>query len=164
LIFVDNKVIGNYFSEKETTYAAVETVFEDPEIQIQCGRQIVEEAVHQLGRNADLRKAAREAVSRLEQEGKLNVTGAASLTPEQRGSSQQLQRQLIRSFSVREAALVAESVSRQVPLLTLESRITKTLSSVFADKAFQSALERHGLKQSLEIIQPQPGASLISYC
>lgn len=163
LIFIDNNVIGNYFSEKETTYAAVETVFEDPEIQIQCGRHTVEESVKQLGRSADMRKALREAVARLQEEGKISISGAASLTPKQRSASQLLQRQLTRSFSVSEASLIAEALSRQVPLLTLESRIASSLKSVFEDKAFQGMLERLGLKQSLEVEKPQPGAQLISY-
>ena len=163
LICVENNVIGNYFSERETTYAAVETIFEDPEIQIQCGRAFVEEAVNMLGRNAELRKAVRETVNQLEQQGKLSVTGAASLSPEQRAASQQLQRQLIRTFSAREAALLAEALARQVPLLTVETRICKGLSAMFEDNSFLNALQRHGLSQSLEITQPQPGASLISF-
>lgn len=162
LICVDANVIGNYYSERETTYAVIETVFEDPDIQIHCGRQVVDDAVNQLGRSVELRKSARETFSQLQQQGKLAVNGAASMSPEQRTASQQLQRQLIRSLSAGDAALVAESLAKRVPLLTLESRIARGVRNAFDDKVFLSAMERHGLGQTLDILQPQPGASLIT--
>ena len=162
LICVDANVIGNYYSERETTYAIIEAVFEDPDIQIQCGRQVLDDAVQQLGRSVELRKSARETLARLQEQGKLAVSGAASLTPEQRTASQQLQRQLIRSLSAGDAALAADALAKQVPLLTLEPRIANGMRSAFDDKAFLNALERHGLGQNLEVLRPQPGASLIT--
>jgi hypothetical protein len=162
VVCVDANVMGNYFSERETTYAIIETVFKDPGIQIQCRRQVVDDAVNQLGRSVELRKSTREAFSQLQQEGKLAVTGAATLSPDQRNASQQLQRQLIRSMSAAHAALVAESLAQQLPLLTLEARIADGVRGAFSDKVFLNAMERHGLGQTLEILQPQPGASLIT--
>lgn len=162
-LYVDNNVIGNYYSERETTYAAVETAFEDPEIQIQCGRQVVDDAVNQLGRSAELRKSARETFTQLQQDGKLSVTGPATLTPQQRQVGQQLHRRLTRVLKAREADVVSEALAMQVPLLTLEARISKALQEVFADETFLALLKRLGLSQSLEITQPQPGALLLTW-
>lgn len=162
-VCVDQEVFGNYFSDRETAYAAVETVFEDPEIQIQCSRQIIDEAVQKLGRSVELRKSTRDMFAKLEAEGKLTITGAASLTPHQRNAIQQLNRALIRSFNTQQASLVANSLAKQVPLLTLEARIPAGLKNILEDKAFLTALERNGLSEVIEILSPQPGASVICY-
>lgn len=163
VLCVDNNVIGNYFSDREATHAVVNRVFTDPAIQIQCGRQVIDEALNHPGKSVDLRRATWETFARMQARGKVHLSGLATMTPPQRAAYQPVRQALTGQLSAQDAAVAADALVKRVPLLTLESRFPAGLQAIAANLAFQRTLTRLGLPTHFQLVEPQPGARIVSW-
>jgi hypothetical protein len=157
-------VIGNYYSEREATHPAVARVFEDPLIQIRCGRQVIDEALNNPAKEIGLRRTTWVSFAELQAAGKVLLSGTAHMTPPQIGLYRELHGRLARTgLSSEDALVVADALVKGLPLLTLERRMTTGLQSAMRNQETLQFLQGSGLPQRIELVRPDHRSWLVVF-
>ena len=146
-IALDNNAVSNYFFEVPAP--EVRFVFEEPSIQIQIGRQVIDEALNHLGLAAARRPQIWTALGDLQARGKLILSGVTQMTAHEQAAYQELQRLLQANLSQPDACVVADAIVKQVPLLTLERRLRDGLGRALRGPAVQAFLTGRGLPNTV---------------
>jgi len=147
MIALDNNAVSNYFYEAPTT--EVRFVFEEPCIQINVGRQVIDEALNHPGLAAARRPQIWAALGELQARGKLILSGTAHMTPNEQTAYRELQRLLTANLSQPDAFVVADAIVKRIPLLTLERRLRDGLERALRGPAVQTFLTRNRLPNTV---------------
>jgi hypothetical protein len=125
LLAIDNNVISEYFIRKQET-PELKFVFEDPGLQIQCSRQVIDEALNHPGLPAVQRPNVWASLTKLQQTGKLFLSGTTQMMPAQLADYKELIRLLQQaSVSQEDAAVAADAIVKKIPLLSLDQKSQK---------------------------------------
>jgi hypothetical protein len=143
MIALDNNAVSNYFYEAPAP--DVRFVFEEPSIQIQIGRQVIDEALNHPGLAAERRPQIWAALGALQARGKLILSGVTQMTGHEQTAYRELQRLLLANLSRPDSAVVADAVVKRVPLLTIERRLRDGVDRALRNAAVQTFLTRNRL-------------------
>jgi hypothetical protein len=147
MIALDNNAVSNYFFEVPAS--EVRFVFEEPSIQIQIGRQVIDEALNHPGLAAARRPQIWTALGELQTRGKLILSGVTHMTAHEQTVYRELQRLLQANLSQPDSRVVADAMVKRVPLLTIERRLRDGLERALRGPAVQTYLTRHGLPNTV---------------
>ena len=150
-VIVDNNVISTYLFRAPTD--EVRYLFESGNVRIQCGRQVIDEALNHPGLDVTRRRKAWESLGTLQANGRLLLSGGTQMTPAMNAVYTELARLLAATnLSQPDARVLADAVVKRVPLLTLERRAKEALAKALVNAAVQRFLVEHGLPTSSDAI------------
>jgi hypothetical protein len=147
MIALDNNAVSNYFFEAPAP--EVRFVFEEPTIQIQIGRQVIDEALNHPGLAGARRPQIWTELGELQARGKLILSGVTHMTGHEQTAYRELQRLLQANLSQPDSCVVADAVVKRVPLLTLERRLRDGLDRTLRGPAVQTFLARNRLPNTV---------------
>ena len=139
-LIVDHHVLRGYLL-LDAADPALQFVFESGRVQIQIGRQVIDEAVNDPDVAPDRRRIVDEALADLQRRGVLLVTGASQLSPSARRSYNELAVLLRAHLSAAGALVMADAIVKRIPLLALERRA----GAIVRNDLVQRFLMSHGL-------------------
>jgi len=146
-IALDNNAVSNYFFETPTP--DVRFAFEEPTIQIQIGRQVIDEALNHPDLAAERRPQIWAALGELQARGKLILSGVTHMTAQEQAAYRDVQRLLLANLSQPDSRVVADAIVKRVPLLTIERRLRDGLERALRGPAVQTYLTRQGLPNAV---------------
>ena len=152
LLAIDNNVISEYFMRKQET-PELKSVFEDPSFQIQCSRQVIDEALNHPGLPAAQRPNVWASLTKLQGTGKLFLSGTSQMTPAQLADYKELIRLLQQSsVSMQDAAVAADSIVKKIPLLSFDQKFKNAMTAALQNPAVRTFLKNHSLPDSAALI------------
>jgi hypothetical protein len=145
-VIVDNDVLSSYLFLRPPPTDDVRYLFESGSVRVQCGRQVIDEALNHPGLNPNSRRTAWESLGKLQANGRLFLSGATQMTPAMSAVYAELARLLAATnLSQTDARVLADAIVKRIPLLTLERRSKEGLAKALANAAVQRHLTQHGL-------------------
>jgi hypothetical protein len=152
-VCVDNDVISSYLFLRPPPTDEIRYLFESGNVRIQCGRQVIDEALNHPGLPAASRRTAWESLGKLQANGRLYLSGATQMTPAMSAVYTELARLLAATnLSQTDARVLADAIVKRIPLLTLERRSKEGLAKALANGAVQRYLTANTLPSVSDLI------------
>ncbi len=152
LLAIDNNVISEYFIRKRET-PELKFVFEDPSLQIQCSRRVIDEALNHPSLPAVQMPNVWASLTQLQGTGKLFLSGTTQMAPAQLAEHKELIR-LLQQASVRveDAAVTADAIVKKIPLLRLDQKFKNAMTPALQNPTVRAFLKIHSLLDSATLI------------
>ena len=136
LLAIDNNVISGYFFGQQSD-PALQFIFGDPLLQMQCSRQVIDEALNHPGLAVGRRQQVWTELGELQAKGRLLLSGTSQMAPGALAVYRELARLLEGAkLSKEDAALAADAIVKKVPLLTYDERFKRALDAALTRPSF----------------------------
>lgn len=151
VLAIDSNTIGSYFFENPTP--DVRFAFEEPGLQIQCSRKVIDEVLNHPGFHVAKRQEVWTRLAELQARGKVFLSGTSQMTAPQLQAYKELT-VLLHNAMVQEkdAPIAADAIVKRIPLLTIDQKFKNAVTAALRNPAVRTFLKQDLLPDTAALI------------